>query len=271
MSVGPFPDRPRIGITSWKRAVRTLVGDPEDLFTLAEEYVDGVRRAGGLPFILPPAPLSAAPETVRSLDGLLLTGGGDFAPSCYTTADEGVSSDIDPEEDAWDIALTVAARGGRGPAGGDLPGDAGAEPRARGHARAGHLRAPEPPADTGHSRTCGGLPPPGDDRARKPPRAHPRRHRARGEQHPPSGGWNGSATGSSRSRTPPTERSRGSSTAATMAATRTGAGPEADGWFALAVQWHPERMEHGVDQHIFEDLVERAGTRRAALSRSESR
>ncbi len=270
MSVGPFPDRPRIGITSWKRAVRTLVGDPEDLFTLAEEYVDGVRRAGGLPFILPPAPLSAAPETVRSLDGLLLTGGGDFAPSCYTTADEGVSSDIDPEEDAWDIALTVAAREAGVPLvgicrgmqalnlalGGTLEQDISERPN--------HPPIPDTPEHAVAYRHPVTIVP-GSRLGRilgVTERGVNSIHHQAVERlgdglvavaHAPDGTIEGLEYRGDDGGDPD------------------GAGPEADGWFALAVQWHPERMEHGVDQHIFEDLVERAGTRRAALSRSESR
>lgn len=101
--------RPRIGLTTWRRRVDTILGN-EALYTLAEEYVEGVRRAGGLPVVLPPASLAAAGELVGALDGLILTGGGDISPSCYTDDDEGVSSDIDHEEDAWNVALVHAAR-----------------------------------------------------------------------------------------------------------------------------------------------------------------
>ena len=107
---GPKRRRPRIGLTPWKRPVHTIVGGPEQLFTLAEEYVECVRRSGGIPIILPPAPLNAAADAVASVDALVLTGGGDFSPSSYTGQDEGVSADIDLQEDAWDVALTLAAR-----------------------------------------------------------------------------------------------------------------------------------------------------------------
>ncbi len=101
---------PRIGLGVWKRPVRTLIGDPEQLYTLAEEYVEEIRQAGGAPLMLPPMDSAMAPVVVEALDALVLTGGGDFDPGSYRAEDQGLSSDVDIEQDRWDIALTRAAK-----------------------------------------------------------------------------------------------------------------------------------------------------------------
>ena len=98
---------PRIGITAWRRALPTALGERTDLFTLGAEYVDCVRHAGGLPLILPHA---GDPAPVLDLiDGLLMSGGGDVSPASYGARDEGVSHDVDPAADRWEIDLVRAA------------------------------------------------------------------------------------------------------------------------------------------------------------------
>ena len=257
-SARPLPERPRIGLTPWKRAVRTMVGDPEQLFTLAEEYVDAVRRAGGIPIILPPAPLAVAEDAVRAVDGLVLTGGGDFSPSCYTAHDKGVSTDIDLEEDAWDLALTHAARQARAPFLGICRGL-----QTLNLALGGTL----------HQDICG--------RANHPPisdipaEAVAFRHPVTIDADSRLGRLLGVTERSVNSIHHQAVDRLGAGLAAVAHAPdgtiegleyrgRNGAAPEdaeSPPWQALAVQWHPERMENGLDQCIFDDLVERAAAR----------
>ena len=250
---GRRPTRPRIGLTPWKRPVHTIVGDPEQLFTLAEEYVDCVRAAGGIPLILPPAPLNTAADAVAAVDALVLTGGGDFSPSSYTDRDEGVSADIDLQEDAWDVALTLAARDAEVPFFGICRGMQALNIALGGTLhqdisdRANHPPIPGVPADAVAFR-------------------HPVTIRAESRL--------GRILGV-------TERSVNS--IHHQAVNRLGAGlvPVAhapDGiieaveyngassgaeWPCLAVQWHPERMGHTLDQLIFDEVVRIAAARRS--------
>ena len=251
MSGPTLPRRPRIGMSSWKRPVHTMVGDPEQLFTLAEEYVDSVRYAGGLPIILPPAPLNAAADAVASVDALVLTGGGDFSPSSYAGHDEGVSSDIDLEEDAWDVALALAARDAGIPFFGICRGM-----QALNVALGGTL----------HQDIS--------DRANHPPIPGAPKD-AVAFRHPVTikeASWLGRILGV-------TERSVNS--IHHQAVDRLGEGlvpvahaPDgiieaveyngsrpASRWPCLGVQWHPERMGHTLDQRIFDEVVRMAAER----------
>ena len=247
----PKRRRPRIGLTAWKRPVHTMVGGPEQLFTLAEEYVECVRQSGGIPLILPPAPLNAAADAVASVDALVLTGGGDFSPSTYSGRDEGVSTDIDLQEDAWDVALTLAAKEARLPFFGICRGMQALNIALGGTLyqdisdRANHPPVPGVPADAvafrhpvkikAESRLGGIL----GVTERSVNSIHHQAVDRLGEglvpvAHAPDGiiegvEYNGASAGS--------------------------------GWPCLAVQWHPERMGNGLDQRIFDEVVRMAAER----------
>ena len=63
-----MPD-PLIGITTYGQ-------NEERHFPLPREYVDSVRRAGGLPMLIPPGE-SRIERILETVDGLILAGGGD--------------------------------------------------------------------------------------------------------------------------------------------------------------------------------------------------
>lgn len=243
--------RPRIGLTPWKRPVHTIVGDPEQLFTLAEEYVESVRIAGGIPIILPPAPLSAAPEAAAAIDALVLTGGGDFSPSSYTRTDEGLSADIDPQEDAWDVALTLAARDANLPFFGICRGMQALNIALGGTLhqditdRANHPPIPGVPADAVAFR-------------------HPVTIQAESRLGQILGVTDRSVNSIHHQAV---DRLGEGLVAVAHAPDGTIEGIEYNGasasgrWGALAVQWHPERMGHDLDQRIFDALVRAAGRR----------
>lgn len=98
-----------IGISAWKRPVDWLLGRAQPMYTLTTDYAERLGAAGGLPVILPPGRPEAAPAAVARLDGLVISGGGDIDPACYG-AKNTESHDIDPDRDAWEIALVRAAR-----------------------------------------------------------------------------------------------------------------------------------------------------------------
>jgi putative glutamine amidotransferase len=88
---------PLIGITTYAR-------DEEKRFSLPAAYVDAVRRAGGIPVLLPPG----EPEAVKLLeriDGLIFAGGGDVDPACYAGNRHEAIYNVDAERDQSEIDL----------------------------------------------------------------------------------------------------------------------------------------------------------------------
>ena len=72
-------------------------------------YVDAVVRAGGLPLILPVLDPADAEQVLQTIDGLLLTGGGDVEPLYYGAAAVPEVHGIDAGRDAFELALVPAA------------------------------------------------------------------------------------------------------------------------------------------------------------------
>lgn len=96
---------PLIGITTYGR-------NPENEFVLPGEYVDAVRRAGGIPVLLP-AGEAEIDALLARLDGLILSGGGDVDPELYAGNKHIEIYMVDPERDGTEVALArqVAANG----------------------------------------------------------------------------------------------------------------------------------------------------------------
>ena len=92
---------PLIGITTYGR-------DGDNKFALPAEYVDAVRRAGGMPLLVPPAE-PHLDLLLAKLDGLILAGGGDLDPG---SPHETIYM-VDPERDRSELAMArrVAADG----------------------------------------------------------------------------------------------------------------------------------------------------------------
>src|SRR5262245_53782020 len=88
---------PLIGITTYGR-------NQENRFTLPAEYVDGVRRAGGIPLLIPPGEAQFE-NLFPHLDALILTGGGDLAPELYGGRPHGTIYSIDPERDQSELIM----------------------------------------------------------------------------------------------------------------------------------------------------------------------
>lgn len=89
---------PVIGLTTYGRDV---AGNGD--YCLPSAYADAVVRAGGTPVLLPPA--AAMVAVAERLDGLILSGGGDLAPSCYGEAAHRTVYMVDAGRDSGELAL----------------------------------------------------------------------------------------------------------------------------------------------------------------------
>jgi putative glutamine amidotransferase len=93
--------RPVIGISAYARD-----GKPP-AFSLPCGYVDAVRAAGATPVVLPPG--ETDPEGLLDLvDGLVLAGGGDIAPTAYGGEPHETVYLVCAERDAFEFALARA-------------------------------------------------------------------------------------------------------------------------------------------------------------------
>lgn len=90
-------DAPLIGLTTYGR-------DGQGWFQLPGEYVDSVRRAGGVPLLIPPGEPDVG-RWVRTVDALVLTGGGDLDPDVYGGARLESTYMVDGERDRSELAL----------------------------------------------------------------------------------------------------------------------------------------------------------------------
>lgn len=92
----------------------TYAADKEHKFSLPRQYGDAIRRAGGLPVLLPPGE-PRMPDLLDRLDGLILTGGGDLDPDRYGGCRVKSIYDVDAERDASDLDIARRALLGRMP------------------------------------------------------------------------------------------------------------------------------------------------------------
>ncbi|MFT4541625.1 MAG: putative glutamine amidotransferase [Planctomycetota bacterium] len=86
---------PLIGLTTYGR-------QEDGKYYLPAEYVDCVRRAGGLPLLLPPGP-SDVEGWLALVDGLILTGGGDIDARRYGGGGSKQNYKVDAERDGCEL------------------------------------------------------------------------------------------------------------------------------------------------------------------------
>lgn len=94
--------RPLIGISSYARGGTRLS------FSVPCEYVDAIRRAGGVPIVLPPV-LGPVRESLDAIAGLIFPGGGDINPEHYGGDDHDATYGVCHERDAYELVLAHAA------------------------------------------------------------------------------------------------------------------------------------------------------------------
>jgi putative glutamine amidotransferase len=102
---------PRIGLTMYREPARW--GDWQDRVAdlLPAAYTDSMRRAGGAPLLLPPGGSTAEAEgAIEAVDALVLVGGADIDPDRYGAQAHPQTGPLRADRDAWELALTRAAR-----------------------------------------------------------------------------------------------------------------------------------------------------------------
>ena len=106
--------KPVVGITTWRRKVTSSFGE-EDLQTVTHYYIDSLRNAGILVVMYPAeGNPDDAGQLVDLVDGVVLSGGQDVDPSLYG-AENTHSRGVNPADDRFEIALVNAAREQRKP------------------------------------------------------------------------------------------------------------------------------------------------------------
>src|SRR5258707_12509910 len=96
----PFATMPRrqtplIGLTTYGRGA-------DNRYTLPADYLDAVRRAGGVPVLIPPG--EPRWEAILDVvDALILTGGGDIDPGRYHGKRHATHYPIDQERDGLEL------------------------------------------------------------------------------------------------------------------------------------------------------------------------
>lgn len=101
--------KPLVGVTGWRGEFPTYAG-PQTLDTLETTYSHALIDAGMVPVIIPNGQSpGAATEVVARVDGLVLTGGSDIDPEMYGGPRQRVEDD-DIEVDRFEVALVRAAR-----------------------------------------------------------------------------------------------------------------------------------------------------------------
>jgi putative glutamine amidotransferase len=95
--------RPLVGITI------SCDGRPAGYYSLRQDYVRSIEKAGGLPVVLAPGGAEEAADLLERMDGLVLTGGGDIDPALYGQEPHPSVSEVSRERDVFELALVRRA------------------------------------------------------------------------------------------------------------------------------------------------------------------
>ena len=98
--------KPIIAVTTYGRYEKDLsTAWYKEHYSLPALYVDAVRRAGGIPLLLPPGEENIA-KVLAKADGVLVTGGTDIHPEAYRgNAQHPQLTKFDVERDDMELAL----------------------------------------------------------------------------------------------------------------------------------------------------------------------
>jgi putative glutamine amidotransferase len=107
--------RPLIGVTTSemrlpRRTHPLPEGDPpQSEMALGIVYARAVEDAGGLPVVLPPLETGAIGPLIERLSGICLSGGPDLDPAAYEAAPDPHLGPVEPDLDAFELAVARRA------------------------------------------------------------------------------------------------------------------------------------------------------------------
>lgn len=103
--------RPRIGISCYAEAASWSYWQEVPAAIVPLAYVESVRIAGGLPYLIAPIPeiVEDAHHVIDTLDGLVVVGGSDIDPALYAAAVDPASGGFHGLRDRVEAALISAA------------------------------------------------------------------------------------------------------------------------------------------------------------------
>jgi putative glutamine amidotransferase len=101
---------PIIGLSTGGRIENDFTGDYyQSFYYIPSLYIESVRRAGGIPVLLPPNAADELETLLPRLDGLIITGGADIDPKHYEGNRQHPNlTKIDHERDSSELALIRA-------------------------------------------------------------------------------------------------------------------------------------------------------------------
>jgi putative glutamine amidotransferase len=89
----------------------TRLQDGVERVRVNQSYLGAIEHAGMVPIVLPPLDdTSQASVLLDAVDGLVLSGGEDVDPACYGAERHPCTFEPHRRRDAWELALTAAAR-----------------------------------------------------------------------------------------------------------------------------------------------------------------
>lgn len=101
--------RPLVAVPAYRLAPGRVERWPDGGYGVPAPYLDALRRAGARTAIVAPGEMADPAELLEPFDGLLLVGGGDVDPVRYGAERGSHNYGVDPERDAFEIALLHAA------------------------------------------------------------------------------------------------------------------------------------------------------------------
>jgi putative glutamine amidotransferase len=109
MSAAPAGRPPLIAVAAYHLADDRVARWPSGGYGVPAPYLDRLRVAGARTAIIAPGEAGDPVELLAPFDGLLLVGGGDLEPATYGRAPGPHLYGVEPDRDAFEIALLRAA------------------------------------------------------------------------------------------------------------------------------------------------------------------
>lgn len=101
--------RPLVAVVAYHLAGDRVPRWPHGGYGVPAPYLDRLRRAGARTAIISPGETGSPDEILEAFDGLLLVGGGDVDPRRYGQGPREHVYGVEPDRDAFEIALLHAA------------------------------------------------------------------------------------------------------------------------------------------------------------------